>query len=174
LSILGLERLAVTWSRRLALLGGWLLLAVALVTVLDALLRYFLGRPMRGTFEVTELVLAAIIFFGMPYTNLTDGHVSVDFLTSRLGSRTQAAIIAVNAAICAVLFGFITVQMAFLATEFLATGRTTLTTRIPIFPCIASVTATAGLAVLGFVVQAVGAGWRALRPDLPPLPTPHR
>jgi TRAP-type C4-dicarboxylate transport system permease small subunit len=150
------------------------MLAVALVTVLDALLRYFLGRPMRGTFEVTELVLAAIIFFGMPYTNLTDGHVSVDFLTSRLGSRTQAAIIAVNAVICAILFGFITVQMAFLATEFLATGRTTLTTRIPIFPCIAPVTATAALAALGFVVQAVGTCWRALRPDLPPLSTPHR
>jgi TRAP-type C4-dicarboxylate transport system permease small subunit len=170
---LDLERVAISWTRRLALLGGWLLLAVALVTVLDALLRYFLGRPMRGTFEVTELVLAAVIFFGMPYTNLTDGHVSVDFLTSRLGSRTQGAIIAVNAGICAILFGFITVQMAFLATEFLATGRTTLTTRIPIFPCILPVTATAGLAALGFVVQAVGAACRVLRPGLPPLPTPH-
>jgi TRAP-type C4-dicarboxylate transport system permease small subunit len=171
---LEIERIAMAWTRRLALLGGWLLLAVAIVTASDALLRDFLGRPLRGTFEASELVLAAIIFFGLPYTSLTDGHVSVDFLTSRLGQRTQYAIIAANALICAVLFGVITLQMAALAAEFLATQRTTITMRIPIFPCIVPVTVTAGLAALAFVVQAVGAALRALHTGLPPLPTPHR
>ena len=137
-------------------------------------LRDFLGRPLPGTFEATELVLAVIIFFGLPYTSLTDGHVSVDFLTSHLGQRTQYAIIAVNAVICAVLFGVITQQMIALAAEFLATQRTTITMRIPIFPCIVPVTVTAGLAALGFVVQAVGAALRTWRPELPPLPTAHR
>jgi TRAP-type C4-dicarboxylate transport system permease small subunit len=173
LSVLGLERLAMVWTRRLAQLGGWLLLAVALGTVADALLRSFVGRPIRGTFEATELLLAAIIFFGLPYTSLTDGHVSVDFLTSRLGPRLQYAIIAVNALVCAALLGLITVQMADLAAEYMATSRTTITVRIPIVPFILPVTVAAGLAVLGFVVQAVGAGARALRPTLPPLPTPY-
>ena len=77
-------------------------------------------------------MLAAIIFLGLPYTSLTDGHVSVDFLTGRLGQRAQAVIIAVNALICAGLFGVITLQMAALAAEFLATQRTTITMRIPI------------------------------------------
>ena len=171
---LALERIATDWTRRLALLGGWLLLVVAAVTAGDALLRDFLGRPLPGTFEATELVLAAIIFFGLPYTSLTDGHVSVDFLTGRLGQRTQYAIIAINAVICAGLFGVITLQMAALAMEFLATQRTTITMRIPIFPCIVPVLVTAGLAALGFVVHAVGAALRAWRPGLPPLPTPHR
>jgi TRAP-type C4-dicarboxylate transport system permease small subunit len=158
----------------LALLGGWLLLGVALGTVADALRRTFLGRPIQGTFEATELVLAAIIFFGMPYTSLTDGHVSVDFLTSRLGPRRQYAIMAINALVCAALLGLITVQMADLAAEYMATNRTTITVRIPIVPFILPVTAAAGLAALGCVVQAVGAGARALRPTMPPLPTPHR
>ncbi len=111
---------------------------------------------------------------GFPYTSLTDGHVSVDFLTGRLGQRAQYAIIAVNAVICAVLLGVITRQMAALAAEFLATQRTTITMRIPIFPSIVPVTVTAGLAALGFVVQAFGAVLRVFRPGLPPLPTPHR
>src|SRR5918996_2507502 len=127
--------MASHWTRRLAMLGGWLLLAVALVTASDALLRDFLGRPLPGTFEVTELVLAAVIFFALPYTSLTDGHVSVDFLTGCLGQRTQYAITAVNAVICAGLFGVITVQMMALAAKFLATSRTTITTSILIFPC---------------------------------------
>ena len=108
MSFLALERIATHWARRLALLGGWLLLGVAIVTAGDALLRDVLGRPLPGTFEATELVLAAIIFFGLPYTSLTDGHVSVDFLTGRLGQRTRYAIIAANALICAGLFGVIT------------------------------------------------------------------
>jgi TRAP-type C4-dicarboxylate transport system permease small subunit len=173
-SFLALERIATYWTRCLALLSGWLLLAVAVVTASDALLRDFLGRPLPGAFEVTELVLAAIIFFGLPYTNLTDGHVSVDFLTGRLGPRTQYAIIAVNALICAGLFGVITLQMTALAAEFLATQRTTITTRIPIFPCSVSVTVTAGLAALACVVQGIGAALRAWRIDLPHLPTPHQ
>jgi TRAP-type transport system small permease protein len=173
-SFLALERIATHWTRRLALLSGWLLLAVAVITASDALLRDFLGRPLPGTFEATELVLAAIIFFGLPYTSLTDGHVSVDFLTGRLGPRTQYAIIAVNALLCAGLFGVITLQMTALAAEFLATQRTTITMRIPIFPCIVSVTVTAGLAALACIVQAAGAALRAWRIDLPPLPTPHR
>jgi TRAP-type C4-dicarboxylate transport system permease small subunit len=174
MSFLAIERLATHWMRHLALFGGWLLLAVAIVTTSDALLRDFLGRPLPGTFEATELVLAVVIFFGLPYTSLTDGHVSVDFLTSRLGQRAQYAIIAVNAVICAVLLGVITRQMAALAAEFLATQRTTITMRIPIFPSMILVTVTAGLAALGFIIQAFGAVLRAFRPGLPPLPTPHR
>jgi TRAP-type C4-dicarboxylate transport system permease small subunit len=173
LSILGVERLAVVWTRRLALLGGGLLVAVALTTAADALLRYFLGRPLPGTFEATELVLAIIIFFGLPYTSLTDGHVAVDFVTSRLGPRTQHLIIAVNAAVCAILLGFIALQMASLAAEYLAMRRTTITMRFPVFPFAVPVTAAAGLAALAFGVQAVGAGVRALRPHLPPLPPPR-
>jgi TRAP-type C4-dicarboxylate transport system permease small subunit len=174
LSLLGFERVALVWTRRLALLGGWLLLGVALVTVADALRRSLLGRPIQGTFEATELVLAVIIFFGLPYTGITDGHVSVDFLTSRLSSRTQHAIIAVNAMVCAVLLGLITLQMADLAAEYMATRRTTITVRLPIVPFILPVTVAAALATLGCVVQAVGAGARVLRPAMPPLPTPYR
>ena len=54
MSLLALERTALRWTRRLALVGGGLLLGVALVTVVDALLRSFLGRPLQGTFEATE------------------------------------------------------------------------------------------------------------------------
>jgi TRAP-type C4-dicarboxylate transport system permease small subunit len=173
-SFLDVERLAINGTRRLALLAGCLLLGIAIVTATDALLRDFLGRPLRGTFEATELVLAVIIFFGLPYTGLTDAHVSVDFLTSRLGRRTQYVLIAVNAVVCAVLMGVITLQLTALTAEFLATKRTTITMRIPIFPCILPVTVAAGLAALGFVVQAVGAALRAFQPTLPPLPAPQR
>jgi TRAP-type C4-dicarboxylate transport system permease small subunit len=165
---LALERGAVVWTRRLALGAGWLLLAVAVVTVADALLRTFLSRPIQGTFEATELILAAIIFLAMPYTGLTDGHVSVDLLTSRLGPRAQSLIVAANALVCAVVLGFIAWEMGLLAAEYGRTARTTITMRIPIFPFILPVAVAAWLAAACFVVQAMGAGLRALHPRLAP------
>jgi len=168
--MLRVERVAVAWARRLALLAGWLLVGLSFGTVGDALLRYFLARPIPGTFEATELVLAAIIFFGLPHANVTDGHVSVDLLTQRLSRRAQYLLIALNAVVTAALLALITVEMARLAAEFYATSRTTITARIPVFPFIVPVTAASGLSVLGFLVQAAGALARAARPGLPPLP----
>lgn len=171
MSLLALERTALRWTRRLALVGGGLLLGVALVTVVDALLRSFLGRPLQGTFEATELVLAAIIFFGMPFTSLTDGHVAADFLTARLAPRAQHAIMAANAFVVTALLALITAQMAFLAAEYHAIARTTITTRIPIVPFIVPVTLASALATLCFLLHGMGALARAMRPGLPPLPT---
>ncbi len=159
-----LEAQATRWTRYLALGGGWVLLGVAVLTVADALLRKFLSRPLPGTFEASELLLAAVIFFAMPYTGLTDGHVSVDFLTGRLSARGQAVILGLNALVCAVVLGFIAYQMGLLAAEYGRTARTTITMRIPILPFIVPVTAAAALAALGFVVQALAAFARAAAP----------
>jgi TRAP-type transport system small permease protein len=171
--ILALERAAVTWTRRLALLGGWLLMGVAVATVADALLRYLVSRPIQGTFEAVELVLAAVIFFGLPYTGVVDGHISVDFLTARLGIRHQYAVIAVNAVITAGLLALITVEMVALAVEYAATGRTTINARIPVLPFLIPAAAAAGLATVGLVLQAIGAAVRAGRPGLPEMPAPR-
>ena len=147
-------------TRRLALFAGWLLLGLSFATVLDALLRYLWGRPIHGAFEATELLLAGIIFLGLPHANITDGHVSVDLLTQRFSPRAQHALIAANAVLSAALLALITIEMA----------RTTITARIPIFPFIVPVTAAGGLAVLSFLAQAAGALARTLRGGLPPLP----
>lgn len=172
--IVVLEQAAVRWMRRLALLGGWTLVAVAVATVVDALLRYLAGRPIPGTFEATELFLAVIIFFGLPYTSLIDGHVTVDALTGRLGLRGQLLVLALTALVTAGLLGVITWQMASLAREYAATDRTTITARIPVVPFIVIVTAAAGLATLASLVQAVGAAARVVRPDLGPPHGPPR
>jgi TRAP-type mannitol/chloroaromatic compound transport system permease small subunit len=164
---LRLERAAIRWARLLALLGGWLLTAVAVTTVADALLRKFLSLPIPGGFEATELLLAAIIFFALPYTGLTDGHVSVDLVTGRLSSRAQEAVIAVNALVSAVVMGALAYHMAVLALEYGRIGRTTITTRIPVLPFILPVAVAAVLSSLALVVHGLGAFGRALGAWLP-------
>jgi len=163
-ALLAVERLTVMWTRRLALVGGWILLAASIVTVVDALLRKFFSRPIQGTFETTELLLAVIIFFAMPYTGLTDAHAVLDLTTNRFPKRAQDVIIGLNGLFCAVVLGAVAYEMGLLAAEYGKTARTTITMRIPIYPFIVSVTAAGWLASLGFVIQALAAFCRATRP----------
>ena len=160
-ALIAVERLAVRWTRRLALAGGFILLAASIVTVADALLRKLFSRPIQGTFEATELLLAVIIFFAMPYTGLTDAHAVLDLTVNRLPKRAQDAIIGLNALFCAVVLGVVAYEMGLLAAEYGRTARTSITMRIPVYPFILPAVAAGWLASLGFVIQALASFARA-------------
>jgi TRAP-type C4-dicarboxylate transport system permease small subunit len=167
-ALLAVERLAITWTRRLALAGGWVLLAASVVTVADALLRKLFSRPIQGTFEATELLQAVIIFFALPFTGLTDAHAVLDLTVNRLPRRAQSVIVGLNGLFCAAVLGLLSYEMGLLAAEYGRTARTTITMRIPIYPFIVSVTAAGWLATLGFVIEALAAFCRAARPEQAP------
>lgn len=160
-ALLAVERVATAWARRLALVGGWVLVAASVVTVADALLRKFFSRPIQGTFEATELLLAVIIFFALPYTGLTDAHAVLDLTVNRLPKRAQDVIIGLNALFCAVVVGVVAYEMGLLAAEYGMTARTSITMRIPIYPFILPAVAAGWLASLGFVIQALASFARA-------------
>jgi len=56
------------------------LFSLMLLTCVDVFGRYFLNRPVWGGFELTEMLLAAVIFAGLPLVTLRDDHVTVDLL----------------------------------------------------------------------------------------------
>ena len=94
------------WKRRAdALLGvaaSVILLCMMLLTVVDVLARYRLKMPVRGAFEVTELMLVVLIFAGLPLVSFSDEHAVMDFIDRLLGPRglraLQRAVHVVNAA----------------------------------------------------------------------------
>jgi TRAP-type C4-dicarboxylate transport system permease small subunit len=53
-------------------------MALMLLTCADVGGRYFLNRPVWGAFELTEMMLAALIFAGLPLVSLRNEHVTVD------------------------------------------------------------------------------------------------
>jgi TRAP-type transport system small permease protein len=94
------------WKRRAdALLGvaaSAILLAMMALTVVDVVARYVFSRPVRGAFEVTELMLVVLIFAGLPLVSFSDEHAVMDFVDRLLSPRgqqvLQRAVQAVNAA----------------------------------------------------------------------------
>ncbi len=94
------------WRRHAdALLGAAasaVLLAMMLLTVVDVVGRYVFRRPVRGAFEVTELMLVVLIFAGLPLVSFADEHAVMDFIDRVLGPRArrrlQRGVQAVNTA----------------------------------------------------------------------------
>jgi len=79
-----------------------ILLAMMLLTVVDVVARYVFNRPLRGAFEITELMLLVLIFAGLPLVSFTDEHAVMDFIDRVLGPRAQRRLVqavqALNAA----------------------------------------------------------------------------
>ena len=81
------------WKRHAdALLGvaaSAILLGMMLLTVVDVVARYVFSRPVRGAFEVTELMLLVLIFAGLPLVSFADEHAVMDFIDRLFGRRGQ-------------------------------------------------------------------------------------
>jgi TRAP-type transport system small permease protein len=73
----------------LGIVASAILLAMMLLTVVDVIARYVFSRPVRGAFEVTELMLVVLIFAGLPLVSFSEEHAVMDFIDRLLGARGQ-------------------------------------------------------------------------------------
>lgn len=84
----GPVRRAIEWW---ALLGGVVLLAIALMSAWSAATGWLLGKPLPGDFELTEVFVAVAVFAFLPYCQQTDANVTADLFTAGAGPRATAA-----------------------------------------------------------------------------------
>ncbi len=64
-------------------------MAMMCLTFVDVVARYGFNRPLRGAFEVTELMLLVLIFAGLPLVSHADEHVTMDFIDRVLAPRLR-------------------------------------------------------------------------------------
>jgi TRAP-type C4-dicarboxylate transport system permease small subunit len=75
-----IEAFERTVSPALSAIAAAVLFALMMLTCIDVIGRYFFARPIYGGFEITEMLLAALIFAGLPLVTLRNEHVTVDLL----------------------------------------------------------------------------------------------
>ncbi len=73
----------------LGVVAAAILFAMMALTVVDVVARYVFSRPLRGAFEITELMLLVLIFAGLPLVSFADEHAVMDFIDRLLGPRSQ-------------------------------------------------------------------------------------
>lgn len=73
------------WFRHLlGFTAALVMFCMMLLTFVDVGGRYLFSMPVPGGFEITELLLAALIFLGLPLVTAEGGHVDVDLLDAVL------------------------------------------------------------------------------------------
>src|ERR671924_357554 len=129
---------AHAWERRadavLGIAASAILFVMMCLTFVDVVARYVFNRPIRGGFEVTELLLLVLIFAGLPLVSHGDEHVTMDFIDRMLPARAVDALVRVVHALVAAMFFFLTWQMLIKAARISAYGDTTDVLRIVIGP----------------------------------------
>lgn len=66
------------WYRLLAAVAALMIALLIAVTCIDVIGRYALNRPFGGAYELTQMLLAALVFVALPLTSADGGHVEVD------------------------------------------------------------------------------------------------
>jgi len=147
-----LNRVAYSADRVISKISRWLhsvgvsiLAAMMLLTFADVALRYVFNRPISGSYELTEFMMAVLLTFGIAYCAVVKGHVTVDVVVSRFPQRVQAIIDSITCLLGLSLFSLITWQCILYAAEKYGSGHGSVVLEIPIYPFI-------GLIALGSLV----------------------
>jgi len=75
---------------------GWIIIPLALLIVMEVILRYVFNKPTVWAWDVEVQVQGVLIAIGGGYALLRGSHVSVDVLASRLSSRKRAIMNAIT------------------------------------------------------------------------------
>ena len=140
---------AAGWERRfevvLGVAASSILAAMMLLTFVDVVARYIFNRPVRGAFEVTELMLLVLIFAGLPLVSLADEHALMDFVDRLLGPRGQRSLQGAVHALCAGVMGLLAWLVWKKADRIWAYGDATDVLRIAYGPFVYFMAAMIGL-----------------------------
>lgn len=112
-------------ARVLGYAAAAVLFVLMLLTCADVAGRYFFNSPIRGGFELTEMLLAGLIFIALPLVTLRNEHVTVDLFDSVTPLwllRIQHVVASVIGLVCT---GYLAWRLWIRAGNMLAAGQTT-------------------------------------------------
>lgn len=148
-----IERIANPLSRVVDSVGRGVLAVMMLLIAADVVLRYVINRPIKGSYELIELMLVLIVYLGLAYTQAKKGHIGVDLVVSRFSPGIQGVINSTTYLLCLGGFLIITwrsiVQSEILRVE----GTTTGLLHLPLFPFMWIVALGSVLLCLMFLIE---------------------
>jgi TRAP-type C4-dicarboxylate transport system permease small subunit len=116
-----------------ALLGGLVLFALTLLTVISVVGRAAFSAPIPGDFELVELGMAVAIFSFLPYCQIVRGNVIVDLFTSKASLRTRALLDGVGNMLYTAIAALLTWRVALGGLEIRSYNETTMVLQVPVW-----------------------------------------
>ncbi len=129
-----MNRLEIGLQRALGVLAAAILFGMMMLTTVDVVGRYLLNRPVAGGFEVTEIMLAALIYCGLPLVSARREHIVIDTFDPFFPPRLRRILDVVAEILCAVAFSGICVLIFQRAQRIAGYGDTTAVLKLPLAP----------------------------------------
>jgi len=133
--------------------GAGILAIMMFLTATDVSLRYVFNRPILGSYELVQYMMAMLVAFTIAYCALERSHVNIELVISRLPQRARAILGSVTWLISLGLFSLIAWQSFLQARILHAAGSTSPALYIPIFPFVYITSIGFGLLALVFLIQ---------------------
>jgi TRAP-type C4-dicarboxylate transport system permease small subunit len=116
-----------------AVLGGLVLFALTLLSVISIVGRVAFSAPIPGDFELVELGMAVAIFSFLPYCQIVGGNVIVDLFTSRASPRTRALLDGLGNILYTAIAALLTWRVALGGVEIRSYHETTMVLQVPVW-----------------------------------------
>ncbi|MFD1881590.1 TRAP transporter small permease [Paracoccus pacificus] len=122
------------WYRGLAGIAALLIMLLIAVTCIDVIGRYALNRPFGGAYELTQILLAALVFVALPLTSADGGHVEVDLALHLFPRPVQRLLGRLAGLISAVVLAFFGWRLVLIGLTQLDEGTRTTALALPMAP----------------------------------------
>jgi TRAP-type transport system small permease protein len=129
------------------------LLAMALITAIDVVGRYFFSAPLPGGYEVVQYLMALSVFAALPLTTKAEGHLTISMLTDRLSERARRVQRVIMLCIITLVLAFLAWRMGVQASQLSRGTALSGSLGIPLAPVAYAMTVLAWLAVVVSAVQ---------------------
>ena len=136
-------------------ISGILFMVLMFLGAADVLGRYLINRPIRGTLEISEILMGAIVFLSWAYTQRLEGHVKVDLFITNYPPRLRKVIDFLMLFLSLILFIVITKQSTFIALRSWHQHRVIPTLDIPTAPIHSLVPIGAALLCIELIIQMI-------------------
>jgi TRAP-type C4-dicarboxylate transport system permease small subunit len=146
------DRLKRTLEALCGLVAATALFAIMALTLADVGGRKLMSMSVTGSLELTELLMVAVIFAGLPLVSLRGEHVVFDSLDpwlSRMARRVQDVLVDL---LCSALLGGVASLMWVKAGDMSQYGDTTAQLKLPQGPFVYLMSALCGLTSLVHLV----------------------
>jgi len=128
------DRLSHWLNRSLGVLAAIVLFAMMALTFVDVLGRDLLSAPVPGGFEITEMMMATLIFAGLPLVTARQEHVTIDLFDAFIPVMMRRPRDGVINLLCAVMMAAVTWRLWIKADENVSYGDVTAILNIPMWP----------------------------------------
>ncbi|MBR9884216.1 MAG: TRAP transporter small permease [Oceanospirillales bacterium] len=118
-------------ARPLSIVATIVMFFMMMLTLVDVVGRYLFSTPVTGAFEITEIMLASVIFLGLPLVTSERDHIAVDIIDSLVSSRTVGWLKRIASLVGAVSFSLLAWMLWEHAFKNLRYGDTTAVLEIP-------------------------------------------